>query len=45
VGADRADWQEADRLNEQGRLRAGAGDWDAALSLYRQAAERVPAFS
>jgi tetratricopeptide (TPR) repeat protein len=44
VGFDRADWLEADRLNEQGRVCADAGDWDVALSLYRQAADRVPAF-
>src|SRR5262249_10957349 len=43
VGADRADWLEADRLNEQGSEHAGVGDWDAALSLYRQAAGLVPA--
>jgi len=43
VGADRADWLEADRLNEQGSEHAGVGDWDAALSLYRQAADLVPA--
>lgn len=41
---DRADWLEADQLNEQGRVRADAGDWDAALSLYQQAADRVPVF-
>ena len=44
VGIDRTDWLEADRLNEQGRVRADAGDWDAALSLYRQAVSGVPAF-
>jgi tetratricopeptide (TPR) repeat protein len=44
VGIDRTDWLEADQLNEQGRLRADAGDWDGALSWYRQAADRVSAF-
>ncbi|MGH3258560.1 MAG: tetratricopeptide repeat protein [Streptosporangiaceae bacterium] len=44
MGTDRVDWQEADRLNEQGRASADAGDWDAALSLYRQAVGRVPMF-
>jgi hypothetical protein len=44
VGIFRAGWLEADRLNEQGRTCADAGDWDAALSLYRQAVDRAPAF-
>jgi hypothetical protein len=44
VVADPADWREAARLNEQGRVCADAGDWDRALSLYRQAAGRVPGF-
>lgn len=37
-------WREAERLNGQGRVSAEAGDWDAALSLYQQAASRAPAF-
>ncbi|HET9973443.1 MAG TPA: tetratricopeptide repeat protein [Streptosporangiaceae bacterium] len=41
---NRTDWLEADRLNDQGRERANAGDWEAALSLYRQATDRVPAY-
>jgi tetratricopeptide (TPR) repeat protein len=44
VGTNRAGWLIANRLNEQGRTCADAGDWDAALSLYRQAVERAPAF-
>lgn len=44
MGIDRTDWLEADRLNEQGRACADAGDWDAALMFYRQAADLVPAF-
>lgn len=44
MGIDRANWLEADGLNEQGRLQADAGDWDAALSFYRRAAELVPEF-
>jgi hypothetical protein len=32
-GIDQTDWRDADRLNEQGRVRADAADWDAALSL------------
>jgi tetratricopeptide (TPR) repeat protein len=44
VGIDQTDWRDADRLNEQGRVRADAADWDAALSLYRQAVDRVPAY-
>lgn len=38
------DTAEASRLNEQGRTRADVGDWDAALSLYRQAVQRAPEF-
>lgn len=41
---NRTDWLEADRLNDQGRERANASDWEAALSLYRQATDRVPAY-
>jgi hypothetical protein len=44
VSTSRADWLDADRLNEQGRVHADAGEWDAALSLYRQAVGRAPAF-
>ena len=44
MGIDQTDWRDADRLNEQGRVRADAADWDAALSLYRQAVDRVPAY-
>jgi hypothetical protein len=44
VETDRTDWLEADRLNEQGRACADAGDWETALSWYRQAVNRVPAY-
>ena len=44
MGIDRTDWLAADRLNEQGRVCDDAGDLDAALSWYRQAADQVPAF-
>jgi hypothetical protein len=44
MGITRAAWNEADKLNERGRALADAGDWDAALSCYRRAVERVPSF-
>lgn len=41
---DRANWMEADRLNDQGRTCADDGEWDEAVSFYRQAVELVPEF-
>ena len=44
MGIGWADWRKANRLNNQGRACADEGDWDAALSWYRQATDQVPAF-
>jgi hypothetical protein len=44
MGIGWADWRKANRLNNQGGACADAGDWDAALSWYRQATDQVPAF-
>lgn len=44
MGIRRMNWLKADQLNEQGRACADAGDWDTALTFYRQAADLVPAF-
>lgn len=44
MGPGRRAWNEASEINERGRACADAGDWDDALSHYRQAVSIAPAF-
>lgn len=44
MGSDRRAWREASKINDRGRARADAGEWDDALSLYRRAVGLAPAF-
>jgi tetratricopeptide (TPR) repeat protein len=44
VGPDLRAWHKASKFNERGRACADAGDWDDALSFYRQAVGVAPAF-
>lgn len=44
MGTERADWAQAERLNELGRERGAAGDQDGALTCYQQAVDLVPEY-